>query len=192
MKKNTNTTRKILIHTIRVIKTFGKIILKKENPLIICDIDNTLFYRDSTECKDITTDCCSFFTGANSCCCPQNITETNFPRIILPIDIEGFRKFEERVHERNGKIIFLSARGEQRRKTMYSDFKQIGLDAKNYEIHYTTKTFSKGKYLYEIVKPQIAKYGEIVFIDDIYDNHLSVFEYFPDSTQYLFLGSGIV
>ena len=168
--------KKILINTIRGIKTFDKVVLRKENPLIICDIDDTLLYNCHPE-QEPENRTCGFLLD-----CFTN--QSTKPRKIICRDIHGFVKLDERVNKRNGKIIFLSARGENRRKTVYSDFKQIGLDSTKYEIHCTTKT--KGRYIYEVIKPQTAKYGELIFIDDVYENNLSVFEYFPESIQYLF------
>ena len=167
--------KRYLIHSISRISSFGNVTILKNKPLIICDIDNTILYHK----KNIKeNNCCDLFQKMIDCF-PQPIQ-----RDIFPIDINEFRKLEERVKKANGKIVFLSARSEKRAQTIEYDFQKIGLDVKKYEIHYTTKKYSKGKYAFNNLRR--FNYGELIFIDDTYDHHLSMFEYFPEARYLLF------
>ena len=170
---------KNFLHVISRISSFDNITLLKYKPLIICDIDNTILYHKKTNNeKDNDNNKYCFFTRFFDCFPSPIIRE------ILPIDIKGFRRLEERVKKKHGKIIFLSARGEERKKTIESDFEKIGLDSKKYEIHYTTQKYSKGKYSFTYLRKFM--HGELIFIDDSYENHLSMLDYFPTARYLLF------
>jgi hydroxymethylpyrimidine pyrophosphatase-like HAD family hydrolase len=178
-------SKKYLIHSIKLIKKFDKIFLNNEKPLIICDIDNTILYRNK-ENDNIEDDInnCFFYKPFVDCFSKKKKRE------ILPTDIDGFRRLEEKVRNLNGKIIFLSGRGIKRKKIIEKDFIQIGLDSKKYDIHYTTKKYSKGRYVYENIK--LDHYKDVFFIDDLYENHESMFSFFPKFKYYLFCDDTLI
>ena len=160
------------------IDSFDKIKLKGKNPFIICDIDNTLLYHiKSNENKSNETKEC-FFSRYFRDCFFLHCND------VFPTDMDGFRRFEERIKQLDGKLVFLSAIGENHIKTIESDFQKIGLDSKNYDIFFTTKKFSKGKFVNYFLRRFI--HGDIIFIDDNIENHLSMIEYFPNAVHYLF------
>jgi len=173
--------KNLIRHSICPISSFDNISLVKNKPLIICDIDNTLLYHKIP--KKNNDNICFFFRKFIDCFSHPIVRE------ILPIDIGGFNRLEERVKKINGKIIFLSERDKEREKIIEYDFQQIGLDSKKYEIYYITKKYSKGQYAHNHLRTFV--FTEVIFIDDLYENHLSMFEYLPKAKLFLFCNNFI-
>lgn len=163
--------KKYLIHSIIQIKKFDKITFNIDKPLVICDIDNTLLTS-----KKVEFNC--FHKIISNCFFLDN-------RIIKDTDIKGFKNLEKKVMDLNGKIIFLTSRNTTSDDNIINkDFKKIGLDSTKYEIHYTANKISKGKYVNNYINTKL--FNQIIFIDDLYNNHLSMFSYFPNGKYYLF------
>ena len=105
-------------------------------------------------------------------------------RNISATDIDGFKNLEQQIKSLEGKLIFLTSSGGESSKIVKNDFKKIGLNSDDYEIHYTAKVISKGQYVYNYINT--IKFDEIIFIDDSYSNHLSIFSFFKKVNHYLF------
>lgn len=171
-----------LRHTIVPIRSFDQVKLNFKHPLVICDIDDTLLYHNRvkrTMNNVHYSGYCSLFSSSIG---PSMVYEDE--EFIRPTDFEGFRRLEKRVCELRGRIIFLTARSVRTSFITKDDFSRIGLDASKYEIHYTGNTISKGQYIKNYIDCRGS--SEIIFVDDLYENHLSVFQLFPMSLFYLF------
>ena len=175
--------RNTIIWRIPSISTFDSIVFKNDKPLVICDIDETILYLD--EPQSASNNFHLLYNKHKSLSYSSTYNNSRpVARSIFPTDIQGFRRFEERISSLGGKLIFLTARQSSGYQYVVEDFSKIGLDASKYEIHYTGNVISKGDYMR--VRMDLSGYNDIYFIDDIKDNILSVYQYFPQTKLYLF------
>lgn len=154
---------------LRPIHSFDQIVLQKYRPLVICDIDETLLYCKKTQIPSYN--CLSLLTK-------DHIDD------ILPTDMNGFLRMKQRISSLNGKLVFLTARSIRYSNYLKVDFEQIGLEYENFEVHYTGNRISKGRYMNLFIDN--TGFGEIIFIDDLIENHDSMHNYFPAINKYLF------
>jgi hypothetical protein len=167
------------------ISNFDSIILKNNRPLVICDIDETILYLDLNEnYKKNFVKFPLFYSKNSSLLNGSNYNVDPIVRPILPTDIEGFRRLENRISYLGGKLIFLTARHPDTSQYVIEDFLKIGLDSSKYDIHYTGATISKGDYIR--IHIDISEYDDIYFIDDLKDNIISVYYCYPEVNLYLF------
>ena len=171
------------------ITKFNEIVLTKENPLIICDIDYTILHHNVKidkfvnmlkEDKNIFNNEKEHINLAremmNSYCCI-------FPPIHT--DSDGINKLLDNINLLNGEVIFLTARDCSSEDYTSKQFDQIGLKYDDYGIYYTNNKISKGEYIK--LNIDVSKYGEIIFIDDLDINLKSVFETIENVKCYKFV-----
>jgi hypothetical protein len=160
------------------INTFESIIIdEKKKTLVICDIDNTILYQKPEQkieffYKMVRDDFEDMLSEE------EIIKETNdFYQMAINMatpkctDFQGFLNLEKKIKNLNGKIIFLTARNIATEKYTQNQFSKIGLDHKNYQIHYTNNTISKGEYIKNNI--DLSPYDDIIFIDD-YECYISI------------------
>lgn len=174
-----------IIRKVPVISSFDSIIFKNDKPLVICDIDDTILYLDEVEgYKSNIAKYPLFYSKNKSLLSVANYNIDPLVRSILPTDIGGFHRLENRVSCLDGKLIFLTARHPSTSRHVVEDFAKIGLDASKYEIYYTGNTISKGGFIKNRIN--ISGYNDIYFVDDLKDNIISVYYYLPKTKLYLF------
>jgi hypothetical protein len=172
-----------IVRSIPIISKFDSIVFDNDRPLVICDIDETLLYL--CEFGPYNNSKYPLFYNKNrSLLSGSNYTMDPLSRTILPTDIEGFRRLEDRVRNLGGKLIFLTARSSNGYSYVVKDFEKIGLDASKYEIHFTGNTVHKGVYIQKRIN--LSGYNDIYFIDDMTENVLSVITCIPRAYVYLF------
>ena len=167
------------------INTFDNIQITQYKPLIICDIDDTLLYIKDNQPYNIS----SYLSQSSLLLTDYTtgFTIDSMVRNVLPTDIDGFHRLENRVKMNDGKIVFLTARHPNFSHYVASDFSKIGLDYSSYNIHFTGNAISKGSYILQNIK--LDQFGEVHFVDDLIDNHNSVNAIFPNIKRYLFIKS---
>jgi len=151
-----------------LIHSFKDVVITKENPLVICDIDDTIlaythnyqyFYNQA---KIISPEAS-----------PQELLQQAeddyyFHRIMnkpFHTDYEGFLQMSKKVEELNGEIMFVTARHTCSIEITKKHFYQINLDYDSYNVYYTCyPVTSKGEYIQKYI--DISGKGEIIFIDD--------------------------
>lgn len=187
MKELINET---ILRKVPVISSFDSIVFTRGRPLVICDIDETILYLDSTESyKSYNSKFPLFYSKHHSLLSGANYCIDPLYRYILPTDIEGFRRLEQRISSLDGKLIFLTARHPSTSRYVVEDFSRIGLDSSKYEIHYTGNTITKGEYIRARIN--LSGYNNLYFIDDLKDNIVSVYHFFPQTNLYLFRRIGL-
>ena len=133
-----------IIQKVPLISSFDSIIFKNDKPLVICDIDDTILYLDHIQGYKSNSSKFPIFYSKNSLLLAgSNYNIDPLVRSILPTDIGGFRRLENRVSSLGGKLIFLTARASNGHKYVIEDFAKIGLDAAKYEVYYTGNTSVK-------------------------------------------------
>ena len=151
----------------KIIYSFDEIIIAKNNPLILCDIDDTIlrfnynlvhFYNEAKILYPKASDN-ELFNRANNDFYIYRILNRPFHT-----DLDGFNNLCERTQQVNGELMFITARSHFAEDTTKKQFKTIGIDYNKFKIHYLSNTISKGDY----IKKNINLEGreEIIFIDD--------------------------
>jgi predicted enzyme involved in methoxymalonyl-ACP biosynthesis len=133
-------------------------IVPTDRTLVICDIDETILVQDE------------FFFG---------------PRIMHSVkwtDYFGFRQMLNRIRQ-NGKLIFLTARPRLSEPLTRQDFKDLGLNYNQFEVHYTDYG-SKGEYITQHINT--VQYDRVIFIDDLATNIETVKQAVPGVVCFLF------
>lgn len=179
------------------INNFNQIELSNKKTLIICDIDETLFYWNK-KTKDFYHMLKNDYNMTNN---KFNLTDDeiekeafeflntykcSFPPTIT--DPEGFKNLLNNINSSFGsKIIFLTARTSSpstNNKFTRKHFEINGLEYDNFDIHYTNNLISKGEYIKEYI--DLKDWDEIIFIDDYEEYIKSVKDIFPNIKCYKF------
>lgn len=185
--------------------SFDEVILEKNNPLILCDIDETLltfpktynhFYQNAKNVYDeiysniklprelITRDQHKEVkTNSMAKIAYDDYLKTTSPQ---PTDYDGFNRLIRRVQMLNGNIIFVTARGINSHEFTRKNFEQVGLNYNQFEVHYTNAN-PKGEYIKNNIP--LDGYNEIVFIDDLDENIYNVNYHLPQIQLYKFVTS---
>ncbi len=142
----------------------------EESTLVICDIDETVLYTP-------------LYKGKLSEYTPS------LHDIPHPTDIEGFQHLVANLREKNGELIFLTARGNLTDDITRNDLRTVGIDENPHKIFYTNNWMSKGKYIFSELQNEypINKWNRIIFIDDKEREVKSVYDYFPQIHGYVFV-----
>jgi len=176
---------------IQNINTFNQIILEKEKPLVICDIDETILYYEKNKQY--------FYKLAENICKTQDIQDkqviNNLAYILfddykeenkpLHTDYDGFIDLLKRINLLDGKLIFLTSRNKFYEFYAKKNFNDVGLNYDDFIVHYTDAKISKGEYIHKFI--QTDKYSDIIFIDDRDDCINSVLDYMPYINCYKFI-----
>jgi hypothetical protein len=170
-----------------IINTFKNIYFPEDiNPIVICDIDHT-FIRPKRDYNDV------YNQLKNNISDPDMINKMANDILHKCLDIglvkqtdsEGFNQMLERIYQRGGKLVFLTARSFSAHKKTINDLTIAGLqNPEEFDIHYTGNEITKGYYIQKY--NLLQGYNYHVFIDD-YPHHLeSVLQIYPNMHSYLF------
>lgn len=187
---------------VKPVSSFDEVVLTKPNPLILCDIDETVltFEKEFTHFVDISKH--TYDTVYRQFNIPtQYISRekhreakvNSMARVMYsdyiqsvgpkPTDMDGFRRLERRVGVLGGQIKFLTARGEKSDHFTRNNFAQIGLNYDDYDVYYTNAS-PKGEYIKKHIP--LDTYGEVCFIDDLDHNMKNVMLHLPNIVCYQF------
>lgn len=172
-----------IVRDVPIISKFDSIVFKNDRPLVICDIDETILYLQEYGPYH-NSKYPLFYNKHQSLLSGSNISMDHLSRNILPTDIDGFRRLEDRIQTLGGKLVFLTARTSSGYRYVVEDFAKIGLDASKYEIHFTGNLVQKGIYIRKRIN--LSGYNDIYFIDDMKENVISVITCIPKVYVYLF------
>ena len=170
------------------INFFDEVIIEKEKPLILCDIDDTLlkytyrFEHFFNETKMIY----STALYDELFCRAEN--DYYLYRILNDpehTDMNGFNNLCKRIKEKNGDIMFITARSYGAVNTTERHFKILNLKYDDFTIHYTSSKITKGEYITKNI--DISGREEIIFIDDQEQNLQSVKKLLPQIKCYKFV-----
>lgn len=174
----------------KIINSFNEIIVYGPKTLVICDIDNTLFYwkkkskdfyylipKDYALTDDeIENEASDFLKVYKTLCSP------------IMTDSIGFNNLLNKLNLLTGsKIIFLTARTidiNNNNKFTRKHFEANNLVYDDYDIHYTNNSISKGEYIKTHIN--LNDYDEILFIDDYITYIKTVNDIFPNIKCYKF------
>ena len=92
----------------------------------------------------------------------------------------GFGKFLENIKNTDSKLIFITARHPDFKQITEDHFNHLGLKSSDYEVHYLGGS-SKGQYIEKNINT--SDYKNIIFIDDLDKNLISVKEAFANSNK---------
>ena len=171
----------------QVIHSFREVVFTGRKVLILCDIDDTLI-RWEKNMND-------FWMQANTEL-PTEPIETrqayaeslwkSYHKNTKPVltDITGFTDMLNRMPSAS-KIAFLTARsGGGNEHYTKTHFASVGIPYEPGSVFYTNNEISKGEYIYRFIKTD--KYDQVIFIDDLWENIITVKLYCPDIDRYLF------
>jgi predicted secreted acid phosphatase len=169
-----------IINKFRDVKLSAEI----QNPLVILDIDDTVI----TWKREFTK-----FISENTPKLDPNLEDdvkTMFNYFVMlnepdPTDLDGFNDLVKRVREKGGEVMFLTARSPEHRSLTLQRLTSVGIDdPDNYRIYFTGNKTTKGKYISKYV--DLTQYGEVVFVDDMHKQLISVHQLFPQVRLYQF------
>lgn len=166
-----------------IISGFNQVVIKGRQPLILCDIDETLLRWDKS-LEDIYNSykmLHSHLGQSNLETLAENyysIYRNKTPAI--PTDLSGFKALMTRLG--NGKMMFLTARTASYHTR--DDLNNIGLQNYMFDIHFTANKIPKGEYIKKYI--DLSRYDDIIFIDDNPDYINSVLVNNPNVRCYLF------
>ncbi len=189
------------------INSFEDVILSKNKPLVICDIDNTLIcpIHNMDYCYElIKKDFNDLIDDNNTDDDTGNNVNNNkllhdlayemystcyyYVDKIQATDKDGIHKLIDRVKLLDGNLIFLTARKKTVAGLTMRTLKEVvGIDTDKYEIHYTEAAIDKGTYIERYLKDYVNKYNEMIFIDDYKTYIRDVLNKFPDTKCYRFM-----
>lgn len=135
-----------LPNSTNIASSFDHIRLSKFNPLVLCDIDDTLLTMDTI-----------YHLGQSH---PITLT---YQYKAKHTDYDGFQRLVYRVKQLGGELQFLTARDKEFHASTRSHFDEIGINYDSFQIHYTNAN-PKGEYIKNNI--DLSKYGEVIFIDD--------------------------
>lgn len=182
----------------KVIKSFKDVILDltTSKPLVICDIDHTFIRCEFTlqHFKDILETDLDKFNSENEVVLDPTVDDKEAIELmnsaynmgfVKQTDPDGFSELLLNVENMGGKLIFLTARGQESHKTTLKHLKKAGLkNADNFEIHYTGNECTKGEYIKK--NNLLEGYNHFTFMDDYPSYIASVKDLHPQINCYLF------
>ncbi len=200
----------ILTNPVIPIDTFRSVSITKRNPLVLCDIDDTIIGYDKNfdyfyntvitnreKYKNANNGPANIF---NNILNNQSLTMTNNEVYIVAsrlydeyrqrnppkhCDYEGFMRMCKKIQDMGGELQFVTARSKESADFTKMQFNEIGLNYDNYKVHYTGGIITKGQYIKQNF--HMSKYGEVIFIDDLDSFIKSVVEWCPVIQCYKFV-----
>ena len=170
--------------TINTIHSFDEVQLIEHKPLVLVDIDETLLTFDKNY-SDFVKEAEAFYDNHQQYA-PydenKHISREHHKNAFVyqtagqefnsyldlakprATDLEGFLRLVKRTHLLGGDLKFLTARSYVGQEYTRSNFKDIGLNYDEYEVHFTNGG-PKGEYIKNNINTQV--YTEIIFIDDL-------------------------
>lgn len=189
---------------VQTIHSFDEVQLIEHKPLVLVDIDETLLTFDK-KYSDFVKEAEAFYDN-NEQYAPyddnKHISREHHKNAFVyqtagqefnsyldlakprATDLEGFLRLVKRTHLLGGDLKFLTARSFVGQDYTRSNFKDIGLEYDEYEVHYTN-AHPKGEYIKKNINTD--NYTEIIFIDDLDDFIRSVQTHLPQSQCYKFV-----
>jgi hypothetical protein len=170
------------------INTFNDIVIKKEKPLVLCDIDDTILIYNKT-LKQIYNEQQIISPNASF----EELThlandEYYMYRILnnpFHTDEDGLKKLFEKIKQLNGELIFITSRSIGSKQMTQKHFKLLGIDYEKSKIHYLSNLITKGEYIKKHIN--LKERGEIIFVDNLKSNIENVISFNPDITCYRFV-----
>lgn len=159
----------------KTISKFSQVELSGQKTLVICDIDKTLLYWEPKDPADFYPMLKEDFPELTQEEIHKEALEwvETYYRIKgkpIPTDLDGFVGMVNKIkHLTDSKLIFLTARNESTSKYTEKNFKDIGLNYTDYQVHYTNNTISKGEFIKS--KIDLTGYDQVIFIDD-YESYI--------------------
>jgi predicted secreted acid phosphatase len=172
-----------------IISTFDSIdIPENKKPIVICDIDLT-FIRPSRDYDDlyqeIKNDHSDFDPIELDLLIRDMLRMSINIGMVKQTDEEGFLKLLNKVNEKKGKFLFLTARSGFAHEKTINDLKTVGLqNPEEFEIHYTGNQITKGQYIQRF--NLLQGYDHAIFIDDFPHFLESALQIYPTMNCYLF------
>jgi hypothetical protein len=167
----------------RIIHSFNQVVIKGTQPLILCDIDDTLL-RWEQSVEDVYNNI--RMTNPHLDNSKLEIIAENYYSVYrnrtppTPIDSPGFNALLARLD--GGKLMFLTARTPSHHTR--DDLNNIGLQHHMFDIHFTANKITKGDYIKKYI--DLSRYNDIIFIDDNPEYINSVLIHIPTIRCYLF------
>ena len=167
------------------IDTFDKIIIESKT-LVLSDIDETILFYDKIDQEWWKTKIDYYLNVKKYDSSNANIYALDdwfeHIKINLPkhTDKIGFGKFLENIKNTDSKLIFITARHPNFKQITEDHFNNLGLKSSDYEVHYLGGS-SKGQYIEKNI--DTSNYDNIIFIDDLDKNIMSVEKAFANSNK---------
>jgi hypothetical protein len=173
------------------INTFNDVKLLNQNTLVICDIDETLFYWKKRP-QDFHQIIIEDFPDYTQKQVEEEAIDwlNMYRRMTQPsmTDSDGFNNLRKKIESLpNSKIIFLTARNNCQsddNKYTRKHFESNKLNYDDFAIHYTDNKISKGEYIKNNIK--LDGYRDIIFIDDYVSYIKTVNDALPNIICYKF------
>jgi hypothetical protein len=167
------------------IDTFDKISIKSKT-LVLSDIDETILFYDKIDQEwwkkkiDYYINVKKYDSSNASIYALDEWFDHIKRNLPNHTDKIGFEKFLENIKNTDSKLIFITARHPDFKQITEDHFNYLGLKSSEYEIHYLGGS-SKGKYIKNNIDTD--NYDNILFIDDLDHNIMSVNEAFPNNNK---------
>ena len=154
------------------ISGFDEVKVTKEKTLVLCDIDDTVLHYPNWEdsCRPILIEM------GNQLSPEEFEKELQSLKNIFKVvrdpehtDFNGFVRLLDRLKDKNGKLMFLTARTTEFEKGTRQHLKKIGLNSDEFEIHFTSNKITKGEYIKQ--KIDLSDWDDVIFIDD-YESYI--------------------
>jgi hypothetical protein len=161
-----------------LIKTFDSINIPN-NSLILCDIDDTVFYFPEITKQWWTNKFDHYYKITSDFDLAENLSLTdwqNYIKFNFPeyTDKKGFLNFVDKINLGGSKLIFITARQIELEHITILNFNHLQFDVTKYQVHYIGHV-PKGEYIkLNICNENCLGYNKIIFIDDIDYNIQSV------------------
>ena len=161
--------------------------------IVVCDIDNTILYTPIFKTyayfyklvKSVFPDKSPDLIYADASALFNQNKKEVYSDKSNATDYNGFQRLLNRIQEKSGKIIYLTARNINTINITKKHFEECGLIYDEYNTYYTNNTIHKGDYMDEIL--EIDKNIPIIFIDDLDENLTNVKNNYSNSKCYKFI-----
>jgi len=172
----------------KIIHTFNDILLTKENPLVLCDIDDTIL-KYKYDFVDFFKKNVLISQGASH---EELINYANDDYYIYRIlndpfhtDQDGFNSLLNKIKELNGEIMFITSRSKGTIDMTKRHFKRLNIPYNKKNIHYLSNLTKKGEFISKHI--DVKGRGEILFIDNLTNNITNVELFNPSISCYKFV-----
>lgn len=161
-----------ILYSTKIISSFNEVELPiNSKVLVLCDIDDTILHFPDCDnfCKKFIKEIYPKDSIKKDSIVYDKELEKlkNTYRIIkLPnhTDYNGFVSMVKTINEMNGKLMFLTARRSITNDWTKKQFKQIGINPEEFEIHYAGTLMTKGEYIKQYIN--LDGWQNVIFIDD--------------------------
>lgn len=161
--------------------------------IVVCDIDNTILYTPIFKTYAYFHKLVkSVFPNK-----PQELLYSEASKLFyenknaayeqksVATDYAGFQRLLTKIREKDGKMIYLTARSLSALDITKLQFQDIGLFYDEHNTYYTGNLINKGDFMEEVL--EIDTKMSIIFIDDLDENLKNVLDIYPNSRCYRFI-----